>query len=265
LPVSPAQQQFGPSRRVRELWCVCGRRSGKSRIAAAIAVYLALFIKHRLARGETGMCLVLAGSMDQARAVFGYVRGLLEATPVLWAEVVAVKRFEIELKNGVVLGVHSNSFRTVRGRTLIGCVFDETAFWRDETSAQPDIETYRAVLPSLATTNGMLIGISTPYRKFGLLHLKLAVSTNTARRIDEGAIDGVWLRRQFQRPAIFDRTVDQLIIEESGNVAAKFSIPFSHSAGRIGFTIATILAKTTMTCCWCRVHPISSIRRCLMR
>jgi hypothetical protein len=118
------------------------------------------------------MCLVLAGSRDQSRAVFGYVRGLLEATPVLWAEVVAVKRFEIELKNGIVIAVHSNSFRTVRGRTLIGCVFDETAFWRDETSAQPDLETYRAVLPSLATQDGMLIGISTPYRKAGLLYQK---------------------------------------------------------------------------------------------
>src|SRR6516164_1419009 len=42
-----------PTRRVRELWCVCGRRSGKSRIAAAVAIYQALFIKHRLARGET--------------------------------------------------------------------------------------------------------------------------------------------------------------------------------------------------------------------
>jgi hypothetical protein len=28
------------------------------------------------------------------------------------------------------------------------------------------------VLPSLATTNGMLIGISRPYRKIGLLHNK---------------------------------------------------------------------------------------------
>jgi hypothetical protein len=110
--------------------------------------------------------------MDQARAVFGYVRGLLEATPVLWAEVAAIKRFEIELKNGIVIAVHSNSFRTVRGRSLVGCVFDEVAFWRDETSAQPDIETYRAVLPSLATTDGLLIGISTPYRKLGLLHQK---------------------------------------------------------------------------------------------
>jgi hypothetical protein len=161
-----------PTRRVRELWCVCGRRSGKSRIAAAIAVHLALFIQHRLARGETGMCLVLAGSRDQARQCFGYVRGLLESAPALWAEVVNITRYEIEFKSGVVVAVHSNSFRTIRGRTLLGCVFDETAFWRDESSAMPDVETYRAVLPSLATTNGMLIGISTPYRKAGLLHQK---------------------------------------------------------------------------------------------
>jgi hypothetical protein len=68
--------------------------------------------------------------------------------------------------------VHSNSFRTVRGRTLVACIFDEVSFWRDETSATPDLEVYRAVLPALATTNGMLIGISTPYRKQGLLHQK---------------------------------------------------------------------------------------------
>jgi hypothetical protein len=55
---------------------------------------------------------------------------------------------------------------------LCACVLDEVAYWRDEASALPDIETYRAVLPSLATTNGMLIGISTPYRKIGLLHQK---------------------------------------------------------------------------------------------
>jgi hypothetical protein len=55
---------------------------------------------------------------------------------------------------------------------LVACVFDEIAYWRDETSAIPDVETYRAVLPSLATTNGILIGISSPYRKLGLLHQK---------------------------------------------------------------------------------------------
>jgi len=55
---------------------------------------------------------------------------------------------------------------------LLGTVFDEVSFWRDETSAQPDTETYTSVLPALATTNGMLIGISTPYRKLGLLYQK---------------------------------------------------------------------------------------------
>jgi len=181
LPLTAEQQQIfatvaggrlPPLKRVRELWAVAGRRSGKSRIAAAIAVYLALFVKHRLARGETGMCLVLAGSRDQSRSVFSYVRGLLESAPALRAEIVNVSRYEIELKNGIIVAVHSNSFRTIRGRTLVAAIFDETAFWRDESSALPDVETYRAVLPSLATTDGMLIGISTPYRRLGLLYQK---------------------------------------------------------------------------------------------
>jgi hypothetical protein len=161
-----------PSQRVRELWAIVGRRGGKSRIAAALACYLACFGKHKLARGEIGMVLVLAASRDQAKTAFAYVQGFLEASPILSKEILGVTASEITLRNGIVIAVHSNSFRTVRGRTLIACIFDEAAFWRDESSATPDVETYRAVLPSLATTNGMLIGISTPYRKLGLLHQK---------------------------------------------------------------------------------------------
>jgi hypothetical protein len=56
--------------------------------------------------------------------------------------------------------------------TLVACIFDEVGIWRDEMSATPDVEVYRAVVPSLMTTKGMLIGISTPYRKIGLLHQK---------------------------------------------------------------------------------------------
>ena len=49
---------------------------------------------------------------------------------------------------------------------------DEVAFLRDEASAYPDTELYRALLPALTTTSGMLFGISTPYRKVGLLYQK---------------------------------------------------------------------------------------------
>jgi hypothetical protein len=45
-------------------------------------------------------------------------------------------------------------------------------FWRDENSAKPDEELYRAITPALATLNGKIVGISSPYRKSGLLHSK---------------------------------------------------------------------------------------------
>src|SRR5271157_5451289 len=93
-----------PSKRVRELWVVAGRRAGKSRMAAALAIYFALFVAHRLAAGECGMVLVLAGSLDQARLVFDYVRGFLDASEALRKEIVAVKRHEIILRNGIVIG-----------------------------------------------------------------------------------------------------------------------------------------------------------------
>jgi hypothetical protein len=141
-------------------------------MAAALALYLALFSEHRLARGERGMVLVLAASTEQAKVVFGYCKGFLEASPVLRQEIVNITRSEITLRNGICCAVHSLSYRTLRGRTLVAAVLDEVSFFRDESSATPDIETYRAILPSLATTDGMLIGISTPYRKMGLLHAK---------------------------------------------------------------------------------------------
>jgi hypothetical protein len=87
-------------------------------------------------------------------------------------EIADVTRSEIRLRNGVTIAIHSSSFRTVRGRTLCACIFDEVAMWRDEQSAMPDIETYRSVLPALLTTKGMLIGISTGYRRVGLLYQK---------------------------------------------------------------------------------------------
>jgi hypothetical protein len=159
-----------PSKRVRELWCVCARRSGKSRVAAALAVYLALFQKHRLARGEAGYVLVLAATAAQAHLVFQYCAGFLEASEALRGEVVATTAHEIRLRNNAIIAVHANSYRSVRGRTLLACIFDEVAFWRDESSATPDVEVYRAVTPSLVASGGMLIGISTPYRRSGLLH-----------------------------------------------------------------------------------------------
>lgn len=169
---SIAGSRSQPKQRVRELWAIVGRRGGKSRIAAALAVFFACFVQHKLSPGERGMVLVLASSVEQGKVVFNYALAFLRSSPVLRNEIAETTRNEIRLKNGIVIAIHTNSFRTVRGRTLLAAIFDEVSFWRDESSATPDAEVYSAVLPSLATTNGMLVGISSPYRRIGLLHAK---------------------------------------------------------------------------------------------
>jgi len=161
-----------PAHRVNELWAVVGRRSGKTRIAAAISVYIGAIEQHRLAPGEVGHVLLLAASRDQAKVAFSYVLGFLQMSTLLRGQIVGVTADEVRLAGNIVIGVQAGSYRTVRGRTLIAVVGDETSFWRDEASANPDVEVYRACAPALAASKGMWVGISTGYRKLGLLYQK---------------------------------------------------------------------------------------------
>jgi hypothetical protein len=117
------------------------------------------------------MCL--ANDRDQAKIVLDYSRAYFDRVDMLGEMVTRDPADGLELDNGSEISVHTNSFRAVRGRTIACVVLDECAFWRDETSASPDKETYNAVRPGLATLpNSMLIGISSPYRRSGLLFEK---------------------------------------------------------------------------------------------
>ena len=90
----------------------CGaRRAGKSRIAALVAVYIALFAPVKLAPGERGAVLVLANGIDQAGLVFSYAKAFITESPVLRREIVSVTKSEIRLRNGTTIAVHANSFR----------------------------------------------------------------------------------------------------------------------------------------------------------
>ena len=54
-------RDHSPSERVSELWCVIGRRGGKSRAMAVLATYLAGFCDYgdKLVRGEKGLVLLM--------------------------------------------------------------------------------------------------------------------------------------------------------------------------------------------------------------
>lgn len=160
-----------PGQRVKELWCIAGRRSGKDSVASAIAAAAALGdYRDRLRPGERASVLCLAVDRVQARIVHRYVAAYFAGNKLLRPLVERETDDGLELSNGVEVVIATNSFRSVRGRTIICAIFDEVAFWRDESASNPDFEIYAAVMPGLVTLPGaLLIGISTPYRRSGLL------------------------------------------------------------------------------------------------
>jgi len=165
-----------PEKPPREVFCIAGRRSGKSFISGLLAVYFSCFRgwSEVLAPGEKGYFSVIACDRRQAKVVFDYIRAFLHASPLIEAMIGEELKEEISLKNRITIDVKTASYRTIRGFSLIGLVMDELAFFRSENSAEPDFEIYRAAIPALATTSGLLIGISTPYARRGLLWEKFS-------------------------------------------------------------------------------------------
>lgn len=160
-----------PTAPAREGWFVVGRRGGKSRIAALVAVYLAAFRAYEgvLAPGERGTVMVIASDRRQARTIMRYARALL-SVPLLRGLVEREAAESIDLRNRITLEIHTSSYRSVRGYTAVGAVLEEAAFWNQEDSAEPDYEILAALRPALATVPGsLLIGISSPYARRGVL------------------------------------------------------------------------------------------------
>ncbi len=160
-----------------EAYCVCGRRGGKSRITSLIAAWEALFGSwhERVSPGERVWIFLIATDKAQAKVVLSYIlaalklfddpkarekkdRSLIESQTV----------DEVNLTNGVSIGVKACSFRASRGYSTCLVILDELAFFRDELSANPAQEIVTSLLPGLIP-GGRLIGISTPYSKWGYL------------------------------------------------------------------------------------------------
>ena len=161
-----------PEGQAREGWFVVGRRGGKSRIAALVAVFLACFRDYSdiLSPGERGTVMVLAADRKQARTVFRYVVAFLEGVPMLASLIERKTAEEIDLSNGITIEVHTANFRSVRGYSVVAAVLDEIAFWRSEESMNPDVEIINSVRPAMATVPGaLLLGISSPYARRGAL------------------------------------------------------------------------------------------------
>jgi len=165
-------RQTPPTTTPSEVYVAAGRRSGKSFMAALIAVFLSCFRDYRpyLAPGERAMVLCIANDRDQAAIILRYIRAFLTDVPMLAATIERETADSIELTNRVTIAVATCSYRAVRGVTLVAAIADEIAFWRVD-GANPAHEVLTALRPAMATIPGaLLLCISTPYSKSGVLY-----------------------------------------------------------------------------------------------
>ncbi len=162
-----------PTEPFAEAALVVGRRGGKSRVLAFVAVALAVLRDYEpcLAPGEVATIGVLASTTKQGRSIFNYVLGLLKAIPSLSGMIVGDSADTILLSNRVQIEIAAASFRSTRGYTYAAVLADEVAFWRSDESLNPDVEILRALRPGLASIPGSIMMLaSSPYGKKGALY-----------------------------------------------------------------------------------------------
>lgn len=169
-----AKQLFGdvatvPPDCLGVIYAVCGARAGKSRVFGTRLLHLALTVPlTTLGPGETAMGFAVAPAIREARQVLGYARGAAEVLGVLTdsaRDSIRIRR--TDGKSVEICAVPANS--ALRGKSLVGAVLDEFAFFRDENFHVNDVEVYRAISPRILQGGQMLVP-STPWAEAGLLH-----------------------------------------------------------------------------------------------
>jgi phage terminase large subunit-like protein len=150
-----------------EAVAIVGRQSGKSEIAAALAVFEAISAPREPGRGETYAVLVAQDARAALRTLFRYASTPFEASPLLEKFVNGRTQDTIALENGTVIAAYPCRPAAVRGLRARVAVLDELAFFLSTDGRPTDTEMIRALRPTLATTSGKLIVLSSPYSSTG--------------------------------------------------------------------------------------------------
>jgi hypothetical protein len=141
-------RQVPPTERADELWCIIGRRGGKSRAIAVLAAYLATLTTVELDPGETGVVLCLGPSKDQSNIVLNYLEGVLRQSPALSKLVRRRTSESIELSNRITIDVRSASFRRLRGQTCVLPYVTRRPFGRARRAPTPTLRSSTRYAPA---------------------------------------------------------------------------------------------------------------------
>ena len=151
----------------------CGRRGGKSLLAAIWAAYDATIrdLRKHQRKGETRYVLLVAASVPQARSLFRTVADMFKV-PMLAPLVIESTMDEIRLANNVILRVVPCSERTTRGMGASTVIFEELASYTDTNGYQSGEAVYRALAPSVVQfkEHGRIIALSSPRGQRGTFY-----------------------------------------------------------------------------------------------
>lgn len=215
-----------PDTAAREVYLICGRRSGKSFILALIAVWLACFHNYRgqLAPGERGTIFIVASDRKQARVILRYVTALLNEVSALRHLVTRSWNEGYDLSTGISIEVGTASHRSLRGYAIVAGLLDEAAFFTtDEESASPDAEIVTAIKPGMAQfSNSMLLVASSPYARRGILW---DAHRNHHGRNGDPIL--VWqAATRVMNPSVPQSIIDEAMAKDSSAAAAEWLARF---------------------------------------
>jgi hypothetical protein len=162
----------------------CARQSGKSTMAAIIALHQALW-------RPSSLVLILAPAERQAKELFSKVAASYQALGhIIPAD--SYRKMGMELANGSRIEALPGTEKTIRGFSGVDLLLV------DEASSVAD-ELYYAVRPMLAVSGGRLMMLSTPYGRRGVFY-------------EEWTGDGAWER--YEVPASQCPRIPEEFLEE---------------------------------------------------
>jgi hypothetical protein len=214
-----------PLEPVDEFWGVVGRRGGKTRAAGTLAAYAGCLCDHSevLAPGERGSIPILAASTVQAERAFQATVGVLEHSPVLRDHIAGMTADTLRLDTRIDVQVRPANFRTIRGVTAVAAICDEVAFWMIEGTSNPDVEILAALRPALATSEGPLWVVSSPYARKGELY------TTWKRHYGQDGDPQILIARGSSRmfnPLLPQRVIDRAYERDAAVASAEFGGEF---------------------------------------
>ncbi|TIX17239.1 MAG: hypothetical protein E5V41_11465 [Mesorhizobium sp.] len=216
------QREHEPLSPVEEFWGIVGRRGGKTRAMSVLSAYLAALCDWSdvLVPGEIGKLQYMGYNQKQANIAFEYAKSIFTELPLFAQQVESISADIIELKTRIELEVRAATWRGLRGVTSIGAIFDELAFFQsEEHSANTDREILNSVRPSLATTSGPLIAISSPFAKLGEVYA--AVERDFGPKGDPLILVARGASRTFN-PSLSERVVTRALERDAAAARAEY-------------------------------------------